>query len=279
MPVPARFKRFTPVFAKGRYDAHDALAFALASHAAYRTARSVGGILTSWGFPQHEFIDVNKGHDIDTQCYIAARPRHILIGFRGSELKMEDWLANFKAVTDPGPFTGTRVHEGFQDALFPVIMQLSYLLKQYQRAGTQVWVTGHSLGGALATLLSAMMLEHGLPLTGLYTYASPRVGNKKFEREMNKATANTRVLNARVVNEHDVVPHIPPEPWFSHAGRRILLTETGARSEQGETWRGFKHVIGDWFSTVRRSIRIGDNHRLNTKTGYLPRLERLAAEA
>ena len=33
-----------------------------------------------------------------------------------------------------------------------------------------------------------MMLEHGLPLTGLYTYASPRVGNKKFEQEMNKAT-------------------------------------------------------------------------------------------
>ena len=95
---------------------------------------------------------------------------------------------------------------------------------------------------------------------------------------MNRATASAGIFNARVVNEHDVVPHIPPEPWFSHAGQRILLTEQGERSEQGETWRGFKHAIGDWFSKVRRNIKIGDNHRLNTKTGYLPKLERLADE-
>ena len=276
MPVPARFASFRPEFAKGRYDAADAFAFALASSAAYKGAGDVGDILASWEFPQHEFINVTKGSDIDTQCYIAAQRHRILIGFRGSEPKMEDWLANFKAVTDPGPFAGTRVHEGFQDALFPVIMQLTYLLKQYERARAQVWITGHSLGSALATLLSAMMLEHGLPLSGVYTYASPRVGSKKFEQQMNKATMNADVFHARVVNEHGVVPHIPPEPWFSHVGQRILLTEQGERSEHPETWRGFKHAIGDWFSGFRRRIRIGDNHRLNTKTGYLPKLERLA---
>ena len=42
--------------------------------------------------------------------------------------------------------------------------------------------------------------------------------------------------------------------------------------------RGFKHAIGDWFSGVKQTIKISDNHRLNTKTGYLSKLERLASE-
>ena len=58
------------------------------------------------------FFEVQKGSSVDTQCYVMADQQHAVIMFRGSD-NMKDWLANFSAVTDAGPLTKTRAHEGF----------------------------------------------------------------------------------------------------------------------------------------------------------------------
>ncbi len=273
MPVQKVFQEFDATYDVNGYNKKDALAFAIASHLSYKNAATTAEVLNLWGFNNNQFFEAKRGGDVNTQGYIGANQNRMIVSFRGSEPIIEDWLSNIQFMTDPGPFGNTKVHEGFQDALFPVIMQLTYALKQYERANQKIWVTGHSLGGALASLFAAMLLERGLPLAGVYTYAAPRVGDKKYEKAMNTLTEDLTIQSWRVVNEGDIVPHLPPEPWFSHAGSRKLLKKDGTVSEDAGLWAKFKHEIGDWFSRIRRRIKIASVHRLNTPEGYIPALQ------
>ncbi len=274
MVVPQLFGKYAPDYNADAYSPKDALSFALASHLSYKNATATDEVLPSWGFGNNEFIEAKRGRDIDTQGFIGANSNNMLVAFRGSEPIVEDWLSNIQFVTDPGPFKNSKVHEGFQDALFPVLMQLTYALKQFEKTNQKIWVTGHSLGGALASLFAAMVLERGLPLTGVYTYAAPRVGDKTFEKAMDTHVRNAGALNWRIVNEGDLVPHLPPEPWFSHAGTRVLLQMDDTTTTDLDTWVKFKHDISDWFSKFKKKIKVADVHRLNTNLGYIPRLEK-----
>lgn len=269
--IPKIFAQLEARFDAGGYDPLDALAFAITSQLAYKPRTMVLKVLRHWGFRDAAFIDVSKGGDIDTQGLIASNGRVILVAFRGSESIAEDWLTNAQFVTDPGPFRGTKVHEGFQDALYPAVMQLS--LHVSEMGPLPIWVTGHSLGGALANIFSAMLLEHGLPLAGLYTYGSPRVGDKKFDAAMARAFRAHGIHHHRVVNDGDAVPHVPPEPWFSHAGERRLLGADGVSVDIG-VWKRFKAEMADFFSVIRRPIRLVDVHRLMPPDGYIPALRR-----
>ena len=73
----------------------------------------------------------------------------------------------------------------------------------------QIWVTGHSLGAALAPLASAWLAYYNIaPRQNviLYTFGSPRVGDYKYALQHDQLVNNSW----RVVNFDDVVPHLPP---------------------------------------------------------------------
>jgi len=83
------------------------------------------------------------------------------------------------------------------------------LIKGYldNSAATSVTVCGHSLGGALATLLT---LDVGLNTScrtpTAYTYASPRTGDHIFAGSYNAAIPSSY----RIENRQDLVPKLPP---------------------------------------------------------------------
>ena len=69
--------------------------------------------------------------------------------------------------------------------------------------GKELYVTGHSLGGAVATILTAYFFEKGFkPL--LYTFGSPRVGNTAFTQYY-----NDKFTHFRHVNDFDIIPVLP----------------------------------------------------------------------
>ena len=68
-------------------------------------------------------------------------------------------------------------------------------------------ITGHSLGGALATHAAAHLLSQGINVDMLYTFGSPRVGDNKFSTWFDALLKNTKV---RVTHGRDPVPHLPP---------------------------------------------------------------------
>ena len=72
---------------------------------------------------------------------------------------------------------------------------------------TSVYVTGHGLGGAFA-IISALdindYLNQGVDV--VYTFGQPRVGNDAFAAYYANKLPNT----FRVINNADIVPHLPP---------------------------------------------------------------------
>jgi len=122
-----------------------------------------------------------------------------------------------------------------------------------------LYITGHSLGGALAQIASAAFARDNL--AACYTFGSPRVGVANFDLEI-------KCPHYRLVNDWDVVPGLPPPLWhgYLHGGDVRTLTRLGRpplrRSRWGwgvpyQTLRAmFRHVF-------RRECVVIDEHMIS----------------
>ena len=182
----------------------------------------------------------------DTQAFVAQNAQVVIVAFRGTQPKVPiDWMTDFQAKhVSWGPFAGL-VHKGFHDALHAVWeIQFSgreilpaRLLARGDRA---VWITGHSLGGALAELCAAQaQIASHVPVQGVYTFGQPRCGDDGFAKLI-QAALGLRIF--RFINDKDIVPRVPffgmgfrhygCEVFFNHEGnsapiRRILSPPYG----------------------------------------------------
>jgi hypothetical protein len=154
------------------------------------------------------------------------------------------------------------VHEGFSKALGAVWGTMGILPERLQNRGNKtVWITGHSLGGALAELCAARAaLDGGIPVQGVYTFGQPRVGDGAF------ATAVETAIGGRIfrhVNHRDLVPRVPGFGMlYRHYGNQIYFDKSGrpAQANPGvETIREaaalmlpliHEGIIGDLFQGI-----------------------------
>jgi triacylglycerol lipase len=203
-----------------RYDPQNAYWLGKSAKLVYSDPGSIQAETNTWGFNQFRFFDVEG-----TQAFAIANDRAIIIAFRGTEPdKLEDWMTDAKLHFIDG--MGGKVHEGFNQALTHVYTEIRRAIAEFQDRGQSLWFTGHSLGGALATLAVAKLrYEEDKPVYGLYTYGQPRVGNRDFERIFN---LDLKPRAFRFVNNYDVVPRIPPRLLkYSHVGTFLYFDEQG----------------------------------------------------
>lgn len=152
----------------------------------------------------------------DTQVQVVERaPGEFWIIFPGT-VSARDWITDLKVHKHEWLHTG-KVHRGFATAYHSIAPELYRLVRDAKR----LVITGHSLGGALATLAADDLAELGWPNLTVITFGSPRVGNGPFARSYNeKLESNT----LRWVNAGDPVPHIP---WvlgtYRHVGTQVYL--------------------------------------------------------
>jgi triacylglycerol lipase len=164
----------------------------------------------------------------DTQGFIAENDLIVILAFRGTEPKqIIDWLSDAQVCQAAWGTSGAKVHDGFAKALGAVWGTTGVLPERLQNRGNKsVWITGHSLGGALAELCAARAaIDAGIPVQGVYTFGQPRVGDNTF------ATAVETAIGGRIfrhVNHRDIVPRIPGFGMlYRHYGGQIYFDKNG----------------------------------------------------
>ncbi|WP_139992811.1 lipase family protein [Paenibacillus paridis] len=138
--------------------------------------------------------------------FVLTSERASVLAFRGSGSAV-DWVSDFIAqqtVYRPVKNSGL-THKGFTDIYMSARVQIIEILKQLPTQ-KPLFVTGHSLGGALATL-AALDISANTAFSApiVYTFGTPRVGDPNFASSYNAKIAT----HWRFQNEFDIVPHLP----------------------------------------------------------------------
>jgi triacylglycerol lipase len=129
-----------------------------------------------------------------------------VLAFRGTEQKAQDLLHDADARLVPAFGESVRVHNGFKRALNSLWTDIAAALSQLD---CPLFFTGHSLGAALAVLAT---LRH--PPRAVYTFGSPRVGDRRLAEKLRDAAIH------RIVYGEDAIAAVPLELFgFRHVGK------------------------------------------------------------
>lgn len=199
------------------YDPANAAFLASAAAAAYQTQPALGGFQTT----------AVASKATDTRVLIASDGEDCVMAFRGTQ-DLRNWLTDLDcAFVQIGPM---RVHRGFFEALESV---RDGLMAAFEASdGQRLWLTGHSLGGALAMLCACAL---GGPVEGVYTFGQPRAGDAAFARYYNRRFGGRTF---RVIHANDIVARVP---WllgaYRHAGHEIFFRHPlSGRNERQGAW-------------------------------------------
>jgi hypothetical protein len=154
----------------------------------------------------------------------------------------DDWAKNLlypqvfpATLTNVG--LDTRCHSGFYLIYGEIQAEILRIWKCFKRCTNRLFITGYSLGAALATLCAFDMGMEDNVL--VYTFGGPRVFNPNGAKQLNRMLPN----NWRVFNTEDIVTDLPPavageKPWvdplstsdniYEHAGRPVPWTDSRA---------------------------------------------------
>jgi len=162
----------------------------------------------------------------ETQAFVGSSTGNIVVAFRGST-NIPNWIdnLNFAKKKEYPKCSGCEVHGGFYDAWTSVQDNVVAAVKSEVKSqpSAKIFVTGHSLGAAMAVLAAAELhYTQGYPIEAVYTYGEPRVGNTAFKNFYNQGTH----LSWRVTHWQDPVPHLPLQIMgFTHIVTEVFYTE------------------------------------------------------
>lgn len=171
-------------------------------------------ILAKYGFDKdYKFLEKD-----DAEGHLACNDTEIIITFRGTQPnQLSDLLADLNTIpkrNGPG-----FVHSGFRKEARKLYDMVFDFIKSYPNR--QIYITGHSLGAAMATYIAQEIKWNGLGDPILYTFGSPRLGSHDFVHAMN-------IQHYRYVNCLDIVTHVPPTALgFMHHGKLNYINYYG----------------------------------------------------
>jgi hypothetical protein len=262
------------LFEGARGDVRNSRALAKASDLAYM-AQAEGGP----AFQNELGLDAHLISVGNTQCYVATNPKHIVVAFRGTESPttidgLKDWLLNdaVNLLIQPtgrlapefvAAGVGARWHMGFITAINAVWDEVfARVNDEVEKDDRNVWVTGHSLGGALALLGGWLFNRKGVSVHQIYTYGAPMVGNDTVARAYDTEFAN-KVF--RYVNTEDPIPKLPTlsliTNQYMHCQREVGLgaaAAAGGNFLQGFVSKTANGVIsGTLFDDIWQAVKEG----------------------
>jgi len=152
-------------------------------------------------------------------AFVATAGQTIYVVFRGTKT-ITEWIddATFNQVPNAFVSSGGKVEAGFtkiyETIHDPIVQTVTELIAQ--GGYTTLYVTGHSLGAALATLAAPELQARTTLAPQVYTFAGPRAGDPIFALRYDGLVP----ASFRIANTNDIVPTLPPvSVVYYHDGR------------------------------------------------------------
>jgi triacylglycerol lipase len=219
-----------------KFSAQNAYWLAWSSRLAYMERDDVETELIAEGMQLFGFFDEDN-----TQAFIAFDDDKMIISVRGTD-GLADAMTDINVDLVDG--VGGQVHDGFNTSASRLWRFVMSAVKA--RGNRSLWLTGHSLGAAISTILTARLVQQkDEPVNGLYTFGQPRTGDKKFAKNFNDSFGKQTF---RFVNNNDVVTRTPFRVMgFRHVGQFMYFDENGQfRSDVGWWEKLLDRIAGRW---------------------------------
>jgi triacylglycerol lipase len=220
------FAGFDPSVAD--FEIANARALIWLSQLAYEAHRdlTIDTVSREWGFTSAVPFILEKtslNGNFETCGLIAERADAVILAFAGTDPGI--WQ-NLATDIDIRPDPGTDTHQGFQLAVQAAQTQIGQAVLRSQQSQKPLFITGHSLGAALAALAAQIAAAAGTPPRAVYVFGMPRTGGLRFQASYD---ASLGALTYRLVYGIDLVARVPPSSLgFRHVGR-LLQCAAGAK--------------------------------------------------
>gem|GEM_PF-476536 len=239
--------------------------YALRAEASYTSAEEI----------KRQFPDVTRVttvDGIDVLYFLETDPRSKTqtITIRGTANNKNIWAdAKVRLVSDKR--LGFKLHSGFRDNTLKVHEDI----KPYLKDEYEIRLTGHSLGGAMALILTNYLYREGYHVERLVTFGQPKVTDDKSDHHYRQAGSDYKKIT-RVVRMVDPIPLVPPVGVvvrYGHVGPELILkpgqdyvfleAHEADRLSIGAFWRSFgsvhvkDHSMALYVQDIQEKIRIG----------------------
>lgn len=191
-----------------------------------------------------------SGEDDSSEAWIFyTKDNSIVVACRGTEpTEFKDVLADLDLYPLKHPVAG-RVHRGFHSYANRIYPKVLEEIKKGRKKDQDVYVCGHSLGGAMAVIIAEQLISDGIPVKELSTYGQPRVGTPAYCAYLDTCGIGDY---KRYVNNNDVVPKVPPTfLMFRHTGDLKYINYFG-KIRKCTTWQRTKDQFRGWTKALSK---------------------------
>lgn len=205
----------------------------------------------------------------DATAIVAVSEMHIFVAIKGSST-VKDFLTDASILKKDylfGEKGKVKIHSGFLEDFVALRNEIRMTVAMLLAAQPtrELWITGHSLGAAIACLVATDLATSGMH-PAIYTFGCPRIGNRAFAKLFNKLVPHS----FRVAHDMDIVTRVP-KLFYWHVNRLFHMNEAGKRIRigsflgflKGLFWRvtaavdgeGIRdHFIQNYIDALRSSI-------------------------
>ena len=205
-------------------------------------------ILAALGGSEAGFVDIVAASQNSAQGMLVEHKDYFCLAFRGTD-EINDWIDNINAIAVSQLFGS--FHRGFWNSVQDIweLLYGQYKLKIQEGNRRPLFITGHSLGGAMATIAAAILAHRDVPFTACYTFGQPRAMDKETARIFN-VECKSRVF--RFHNNNDIVTRVPARVMgYSHVGEYLYIAQEGTIHPEPGFWFKFVDFVDGSVSALK----------------------------
>ena len=204
---------------------------------AYGESHAIQSQASQWSC-HFRVVDVDR---LDVQVLLVRSATEAWVAYRGTQPdKLRDFLDDLDCAHESGVW-GSQVHSGFRNAMMSTWDPVYAFVKDCKAACLPVWLGGHSLGAAMATLAAAELFQAGSAPDGVANFGAPRAGDTTFAKAYDSRLGDR---TWRVINHADIVTRVPPRSLgYQHVGRAVHFDAAGQPRIETGSWNHFLDTL------------------------------------